>query len=277
MMCGAVQPQPRRDHRCPPRARGQALTEFLVAAVALVPLFLLMPLIAKYQDISHATQIASRYAAFDAFVRNDGFGTAKPEAQLADEVRRRFFSNADAPIKTDDVAGEFLAHHNLFWRGPTGEVLIKNFSNDVRVTYGPGNSAAQADGYTAGSDGAPFVLRNELGLRARGVYTAQVAVALANVPAGLRFYEPFERLDLTISRNTSVAFDPWAALSPQQVEAKIAANPLIFPAAALAAVSPLVDGAVAIIDAPGLLAGPKLGKLDFWRDVVPVDRLRSPE
>lgn len=43
--------------------RGQALTEFLVISVAMVPLFLLMPVIAKYQDVSHSTQMASRYSA----------------------------------------------------------------------------------------------------------------------------------------------------------------------------------------------------------------------
>ena len=99
-------------------AAGQALTEFLVVALALIPLFLLVPMIAKYQDISHFTQLASRYAAFDAMTRNDSVSTWKPEAQLADEVRRRFFSNSDAPIKTGDVVGNFDANRNLFWSNP---------------------------------------------------------------------------------------------------------------------------------------------------------------
>jgi hypothetical protein len=51
---------------------GHALMEFLVVSVALLPLFLLIPVIAKYQSIAYATQIASRYAAFDGLVRNDG-------------------------------------------------------------------------------------------------------------------------------------------------------------------------------------------------------------
>ncbi|MDQ2736439.1 MAG: hypothetical protein M3Y55_15935 [Pseudomonadota bacterium] len=266
---------PRRSH---PRVRerGQALTEFLVAAIALVPLFLLIPLIAKYQDISHATQMASRYVAFDAFTHNDSLGTPKPEGQLADEVRRRFFGNADSPIKTNDVAGNFLADHNLFWRDPNGDVLIKDFSNDVTVSYGPANASAHGNGFTAASDGTPFVpLHDQLGLRARGLYTVNVSVALANMPAGLSFYEPFDKIDLSIARSTSVAIDPWTARNPQEVEGKIAANPLIFPVGSLAAVSPVVDGAVTAIDAPGIIRGPRLGQLDFWRDVVPQDRLQS--
>ena len=62
---------------------GQALTEFLVVSLVLIPLFLLIPMIGKYQDISHATQLASRYAAFDAVLRNDSENAWKTPALLA--------------------------------------------------------------------------------------------------------------------------------------------------------------------------------------------------
>jgi hypothetical protein len=61
------------------RTRGQALTEFLLVSLALIPLFLLLPMIGKYQDINHATQMASRYAAFDAILRNDSQNSWKPK------------------------------------------------------------------------------------------------------------------------------------------------------------------------------------------------------
>jgi hypothetical protein len=257
------------------RQHGQALTEFLVAAVAVIPLFLLIPLIAKYQDISSATQVASRYLAFDAMTRNDSVSTWKPEDQLAAEVSRRFFSNPDAPIKTDDVAGNFKAHQNLFWRGPTDEPLIKDINSDVKVSFGLGNATTHDGGFSSASDGAPFVLRSQLDLGARGIYTANVSVKLANLPAGLKFYEPFDKIDLSIARGTSVAIDAWTARNPAQVESRIAANPAIFPTGQLAAISSTVDAAISLIDLPGGISGPKLGQLDFWRDVVPEDRLRS--
>ena len=75
--------------------------------------------------------------------------------------------------------------------------------------------------------------------------------------------------------STSVAFDAWTARNPAQIESRIAADPAIFPAGKLAAISPMVDAAVSSIDAPGGMVGPKLGQLEFWRDVVPEDRLRS--
>jgi hypothetical protein len=260
---------------CASRQRGQALTEYLVAAVAVIPLFLLIPLIAKYQDIGSATQMASRYAAFDAMTRNDSVGTWKPEGELAGEVRRRFFSNPDAAIKTNDVAGNFKAHQNLFWRGPRDEPLITDINSDVTVSFGPGNGATHDGGFTAAPDGKPFVLASQLDLRARGIYTANVSVKLANLPSGLKFYEPFDQIDLSIARGTSVVIDAWTAQGPEQVESRIAGNPAIFPAGKLAAISPLVDAAVSLIDLPGGISGPKLGQLEFWRDVVPQDRLRS--
>ena len=94
--------------RYPRRQAGQALVEFLAMAAPLLGLFLLMPMIGKYQDIAHATQMASRYAAFDATVHNEAAGSYKPPTQLAAEVRRRYFSRPDAPIKTDDAAGDFV-------------------------------------------------------------------------------------------------------------------------------------------------------------------------
>lgn len=255
--------------------RGQALTEFLVAAVALIPLLLLIPVIAKYQDIGNSVQAASRYVAFDAMTRNDSVNSWKPEAQLAAEVRRRFFSNIDAPIKTGDVAGNFKAHQNLFWRDPNDAPLIADLNSDVTVSFGASRAGTHGGGFSAASDGDIFVLHPQLGLPAKGIYTANVSVNLANLPTGLKFYAPFDQINLAIGRSTSLAIDAWTAKNPSQVESKIAASPVIFPVGNLAAVSPVVDAAVSIIDLPGGISGPRLGQLDFWRDVVPEDRLRS--
>jgi hypothetical protein len=116
------------------RQRGQALTEFLVLAVALLPLLLLMPVLAKYQDISSATQMASRYAAFDAMSRNDATGSSwKPEAELAAEISRRFFSSPNTPIRTGEGAGNGKSQQNLFWRDPQDNALIRDLNADVTL------------------------------------------------------------------------------------------------------------------------------------------------
>ncbi len=255
---------------------GQALTEFLVLAVALVPLFLLVPMIAKYQDLNHATQLASRYVAFDAINRGGltGDNDWTPPAQLADEVRRRFYSNTDAPIKSGDVAGDFDANRNLFWRDPYGNPLIKNFS-DVAVSFGNG-AATQTGGFSAASDAAvfnkiPFANANHIGLASPGIYTAHVSVALANLPSGIRSIEPFDQLNLSIQRHTSLLFDPWSSTTTARTEARVAKlAPLT---TVLNTIDPLIKIAIGFVDLTEVKA-PEFGKLSVWRDAVPTDRLK---
>lgn len=260
------------------REQGQALAEFLAVALALIPLFLLVPMIAKYQDLAHFTQLASRYAAFDATVRNDATGTWKPEAELAAEVRRRFFSNSDAPIKTGDVAGNFDAHRNLFWSDPAGEHLINDLDNDIAVSFGTAFGPSHTDGFQGASDTLPFTpLATQLQLSTRGIYRSNVSVTLADLPDGQAFYEPFNNIGLSMTRSTSLLLDPWTARDPQQVEARILNAPGIFPAGTLASVANTVNALIAVVEYPGGLTGPKIGQLDFWRDVVPEDRLKEKE
>jgi len=259
----------------PCRQHGQALTEFLVVAVVMVPLFLLLPMIGKYQDLAHATQMASRYAAFDAtiFGNTTGYNPWKPPEQLADEIRRRYFGNANAPVKTGDVAGEFDADRNVAWRDPFGNALIKNF-NDVAVSFGD-DSAAQADGFRGASDGkpfnfVPFATANRIGLPARGVYKANVSVALANLPGDISSIKPFDKLDLSIRRHTTLLFDPWSASDTERTEDRV--ERLAPLNSALAAISPLIDVSVILLDMDKVKP-PKFGNLKAWRDVVPADRL----
>ncbi|MES2161627.1 MAG: hypothetical protein V4476_10765 [Pseudomonadota bacterium] len=264
------------------RDRGQGLTEFLVLAVALVPLYLLIPLIAKYQDVASQVAMAGRYVTFEAMTRNDAQSTWKTPAELAGDVRRRFFSNADAPIKTGDVAGNFLANQNLFWRGPDDSALIADFDRDVAVSFGPDLKPAHADAFTSASDGKPFNgmaatslgihTAEKLGLDSRGIYTGNVTVQLAKLPAGLASYKPFDSISLAITRHTSVVIDGWAARSAAQVQTRIDSGVLV-PATKIRGVASVVNGSIALVEA-GHIAGPKLGELDFWADVVPSDRLK---
>jgi hypothetical protein len=262
-------------------AGGQALSEFIVMALVLVPLFLLMPMIGKYQDISHATEMASRYVAFEAIANNDGMSSYKSPEQLAQEVRRRFFSNSDAPIKTNDEAGDFKANQNLFWVDPQGNALIKNF-NDVSVSFGSAHSANPVDGKSAADDGKPFNMpvplqvADQLGLKT-GMYTANVSVVIANLqdigPSFASTYEGFKNINLTVSRHTSVLTDSWTARDPGQVESRINTTAL-FPGNLLTVTKPAMELAVPLIESPGPVSAPKLGELSFWRDEVPADRLK---
>lgn len=269
--------QARRSMAGPSSQQGQALTEFLVASLAVVPLFLLIPMIGKYQDMAHNTLMASRYVAFDAITRNNRVNSWKPEAQLAQEVQRRFFSNSRAPIKTGDAAGNFRSHRNGMWTDAFGNPLLRNFDQDVRVSYGFGNGANHNAGFSGSRDGDPFLLMGRFDLSRRGIYTANVAVTVANLPAGLRLIEPFDNINLVISRSTTVLLDPWSGQGPQDVQNRLR-DVVVNPGSLLANIRPMTDLVVDGLDGRllllGNIRGPRLGDVQFWRDVVPADRLR---
>lgn len=264
------------------RSSGQALTEFLVVALALVPLFLLMPMIAKYQDLVYQTQMASRYVAFDASARNEWQNSWKDPAQLAGEVRRRFYSNPDAPIKTNDTAGNFDAHRNLFWRGPANEPLIADFDKDVSISFGETRSASQAAGLKASKDGDPFNkiggtdvatnIADQLSLKAAGIFTGSVSIKLANTPAFLKSYQAFDKIDLSITRHTSLVVNGWDADSPGKVVNRIDSK-LLVPGTLLRPIGSVAGVFILPFEA-GQVQTPQLGQLDFWQDVVPSDRMK---
>lgn len=235
---------------------GQALLEFLVIAAALVPLFLMLPMIAKYQDIAHSTLMASRYAAFDDMVRNAAQNKQKPLEQLQDEVRRRFFSHSAVPVKTHDVTSNFKSDANVFWQGPKDQALIADV-NDVAVSRA----------HQQGKDGLGFL--HEFG--GTGMTTTRVDVRLANLPNDLAFYKPLDTINLVMQRSTSVVTDGWSAKNPADVDGKVAEiTPNV---AVLSSLSTGIDPFISVAE-PGV-GQPKLGRLEFWRDEVPVDRLKK--
>lgn len=190
------------------RQSGQSTVEFVVLALVLVPLLLIVPLVGKYMDIAQNTAVASRYVAFEGAVRhsssNEGW---KSDAELAQEVRRRFFSNTDAPVKTGDTAGDFDSHRNTLWFDHRGKPLLPKLVDNVGV-----KTTRESMSQPFGAFHAAF-----LGLPQDNLYTGQVHVAVANI-AGLN---PFDTLDLSISRATTLLADPWAAQGPASIKSKI--------------------------------------------------------
>lgn len=271
---------------CPPlhrTAHGQAMTEFLALALVLLPFLLLLPLIAKYQDIAHATEMAGRYVAFDATVRNEAMGGWKPNDQLAGEVQRRFFSNPAAAIKTNDVPGDFKADQNLFWRDPLDNALIRSFNDDIAVSYGESRSTDRSAGYRSASDGTPFLgSKTFLNLDSPGVFRGNVSVSVANLPESLvgptRSYDGLKNINLVIRRHTALVPDAWTAANADAITDRLGATRAlpINPGSALEPLYEVVNVAAMFMEFPsscGTDCGPKLGKLDYWKEAVPADRV----
>jgi len=187
--------------------RGQSTVEFLVLGLAFVPLLIVTPLVAKYIDLMQAAEQASRYTAFQAVANNNN--SAWPtEAALSQDVRRRFFSASEAPIKTNDAAGDFAADRNPVWTDHRGDPMIAEFANDVRA-----NGAVQQ------SAGLPLVqwIADRFDLSRENLYTATVTVQPRNVVG----FAPFDALDLQVTRRTAVVVDAWTARSVEQVSDRV--------------------------------------------------------
>jgi len=243
------------------RQRGQSTTEFVVLALVMVPLLLTVPLLGKYMDIAQTTALASRYVAFEGTIRHSSsMGGWKSDAELAQEVRRRFFSNSDAPIKTNDSAGDFTAHRNTLWFDHRGDPLLPTFASSVGAT---------TDRASMGSPNAWFA--GHFGLSHTNLYSGRVGASVANV-AGLK---PFDALNLTISRTTTVLVDPWAASGPGAVRRAIRNSPNDplgpFPYGLLETEVAAMDLLTSGLPWPFREAMPDAGRVD--PDRVPADRL----
>lgn len=238
--------------------RGQATTEFwIVAHFLLIPLFLLVPLLGKLQDMFQAAEAASRYVAFEGMARNSS-NSWKSDAELSLEVRRRFFSHSKAPVKTGDAAGDFRADRNPLWTDHAARPLLTKFEDDVQVhtTIGEKNAIPAAHGLLGFAD--------DLKLSKSNWYTGEVTIKIANIPE----IKEFADINLKTTRRTVLLADAWTARGPGQIRSKIEDGGLkVYP---LGMAKPLVD-TIGLI--PTLVYDPalKLGEFDW--DVVPCDRL----
>lgn len=237
------------------RQRGQSTIEFVVLALVMVPLLLIVPLIGKYMDIAQAAVVASRYVAFEGSVRHSSsHGGWKSDAELAQEVQRRFFSNSDAFIKTHDKAGDFTAHRNTLWHDHRGKSLLTKFDENVGVTTTK-DSLTQPGALFAGNFNLSYA----------NLYSGKVTVKIADI-AGLK---PFDAIGLSVSRSTTLLADPWAASGPAAVQGKIKGSGAAFPYAYLEGWATLLSPGIRTLEFGG--PPPDVGRVD--PDIVPVDRL----
>jgi len=110
------------------RQSGQAMTELLVACLVLIPLFLVMPLLGNYMDISHTTIQASRYTAWERTVWPQWTHHTKSDIQLGNEAKNRLFSQVGEIVTQRD--GKKNWQPNPSWTGYDGQSLLPSY-NDV--------------------------------------------------------------------------------------------------------------------------------------------------
>lgn len=220
--------------------RGQALVEAVVLAVALVPLLLAVPLLAKYQDIRHAAIAASRTAAFECSVRPDDCADVPAQAALADDLRRRHFARHDHDLLTDDALADDAPaqQRNRFWVDRRGQNLLARHS-DLSVNVGVGASDAARGAWSrAGSDEAGGVGAavsaasavagpGAFGLEVdKGMVTAQVRARVSLNRTLAQWLSRPEGMRLALTGKTAVLVDAWNASagkgeSPSSFESRV--------------------------------------------------------
>ena len=222
-----------RVRRLSPRAsqRGQALTEFCVAAAfVLVPLFLMIPLLGKYIDMKASTIQAARYASWERTVwygSPEWWVGQKSDQQIAAEVNHRFFSQpsnaADPALKsTDKNSGSLTASKDL-WRDHTGATMLSAYSAAGSRGETPGtvnevlDLVRSAVNLVAGLLGANFKLDMD------SMYTSTVTLKAQNTTAVQQATgaetSGFKAPQFTI-RHVMVA-NGWSANGPQFVTQQI--------------------------------------------------------
>lgn len=268
---------------CKRHSSGQALIECIVILVVLGSLFAIIPLIGKYQDINHATLVGSHYAAFDSTFYQKSASTTEQRKRISRSVQRQFFSAAETPVITDLEHQANQGNKIALWNMPQGskDSSLMAQTERIRVRVGLAPTDYDQRAFTVTSDGKPFSLSESLDLPTRGFYTANVIAPLAPIQSTSEWYRPFNTLKLTMAHHTSLLIKPWNDSSPSNVATHIKNSAAVFPVSrleennALKATKDLTVGAtVKVIDYPGKIPAPALGKLDFWEDVVPQDRLK---
>jgi hypothetical protein len=226
---------------------GQAMTEFVVAMFAMIPLLLGVMYVYRYNDIKHQTIQASRYAAMA--------GNLDPQfAGIAGETRARFFRDDGLhPIGHDDEAtGSPAGDENPNWMENDGEALLGSSYAGISVSA---SDTPIASGHIALVEGAApeFSLTDNFGEE------TDVDVALANVAS----FAALANVNLRIGATTVMAGDAWSGGGSAEISS--AMTPVAVPAKTLAwfqnpAFNTLFS---AFSDAPA----PKFGDVDA--DVVP--------
>lgn len=237
---------------------GQSTIEFLVLALALLPLFLLLPLLGKYLDLGHAAEHAARHVAFESTIAGSPDGEPSA-AGLARDVRRRHFGSADAPIRTGEHAKDVPAHRNPLWTDHRGRPLIDHFAAQIDVRLDARDDRQPSSAVLAGGNG--------LDLPASSDYTARITVS----PRQIDGLPPFDRLPLTITRHHVILRGNWSAASGADVGRRIRNSGLLaYPVPPLE----LIGNTIGRILPPLMLDE----AIDIGRirpEVVPCDRLEQ--
>jgi len=235
------------------RNGGQAMVEALVVLVALIPLFLLVPMIGKTGEIKSNTIGAARYSAWERTVYFDhqnhspSFSmsvASKSGTAISNEAYVRIFSGPDAPIRGNDgqtgaIASGGANQVTAKYTGVSDQLLDSQTAamsggrspgvvNDVVMTVidflggGVENCSGGGGGGSpnAWQDIVQYLTKGDFFLSNCGYVQSDVTVTTkAAISPQLA---PFDKLRLTFKQTHVVLSDSWNAGGPTHIRSQVA-------------------------------------------------------
>lgn len=197
------------------RQRGQAMVEVAVLAAVLVPLFLLVPTLAKYFHAKQMAQQAARTAAWEATVTRDfnfdqlNGGRA---AQLA-FIREHNFGDADTVIRSN-ITGNAT--------GRLKNEMLNTFSNkellrgqDITLATYKNEEPGGLSGLLGRFRSMMEALPGDFPPNQKGLITAEVTLKPQNLKnrngSRASYLAPFDRIDLEFKSHHTLLADAWNA------------------------------------------------------------------
>lgn len=213
------------------RQRGTAITEVIVALLALAPFLIGIPLLGKQLDIKHKDMDAARYSVWERTVWSSGGSNRKQVTDIALEARDRTMGDPRAAVVTVDRLRNDGVTENRLWRDFANERLLdyrgsaQPIAIDQHATREPveiGYLFVPAFTYGGGAmsaAGAVMQVR-ELGMDPRSFVTSDARVALrpmlqarARTAVSLRREAPNEAGEAALVQRAGAAIlsDSWSS------------------------------------------------------------------
>ncbi|MBV8659957.1 MAG: hypothetical protein JO142_19225 [Burkholderiales bacterium] len=246
------------------------MVETLVACIALIPLFLLMPLVGKYIDIKLATIAASRKLAFECTVRGEVCTDLGAHSDAVDQLRSQFFRGNGNEVLANDVPDDDVSvdtQRNVLWSDRSNNPLIEHYS-DIGARVEPVTFDPLGGVLTPIAAFGPKQLNFDA---TAGLYNARVQVDLSTSQTK-SFAWQLDSMALKMQQHTAVLSDAWTATGAADVKSRVQNADKLLDTAAAVAYLPATLG----LQTLGPLIETRSGDFhlhDFNPDIVPSDRL----
>lgn len=224
------------------KQRGNAMTEVIVALLALTPFILGIPLLGKQLDVKHKAYDAARYAVWERTVwRNDGLSNRKGDEDISIEVRDRTLGDpgagmlAAAALRTEGIT------ENPLWRDAHNQRLMDYRDGNAPVAVEHDQQRSPIDvgyqlvpGLAYGGGPLRSVSRllqvDDLRLNQQSFAHARVAIGLRPVVGdmadravtlGARAATDQHRAQLVQGANAAILSDTWSARDENNLRRRV--------------------------------------------------------